>query len=204
MTHQIISRATLGRLPQYLEYAERLDRSKLHVSAAEVANALSLGEVQVRKDLCMITGGGKPRVGFLRSALIRDIKAALGYDKHSSAIIVGAGKLGQALLSFVGFEEYGVDIVAAFDNDEKKAGLTVSGKEILSVTQLRHYIDSHNIKLGIITVPASYAQSVCNDLVKYGIKAIWNFAPTLIEVPEDVAIKSENLALSLAHLKQQV
>ena len=120
------------------------------------------------------------------------------------AIVVGAGKLGKALLEYNGFSDYGLIIPAAFDVDETKFGNISQAKSILALDTLEDYCTREGIKIGIITVPGSAAQTICNRLIKSGVTAIWNFAPCQLEVPEGVTLQQENLALSLAHLKLQM
>lgn len=198
---QAITRATLGRLPLYLQYLKSPDANVKYISATKIANALKLGEVQVRKDLSSVSSGGKPKVGYIREKLIDDINIALGCDQTGNAVIVGAGKLGNALLDFDGFADFGIKIVAAFDTDPAKQGRSAANNPILPMEQLKPFCIEKNIHIGIITVPLNAAQAVCDDMIKAGISAIWNFAPITLNVPESVIISQENLALSLAHLK---
>lgn len=196
-----IPQAVLKRLPGYLHYLRSLSSAeKTTISSSAIARALKLGEVQVRKDLAIVSGAGKPKIGYYIQELISHIEEALGSRKTTRAVIVGAGKLGKALLFYDGFPEYGIVICAAFDSDEAKCEKTVQNKEILPISELSGYCVSHNIMIGIITVPESEAQKVCDELVKAGIRAIWNFAPASLEAPESVKIKNENMASSLAVL----
>ena len=111
-----ISKSVLKRLPGYHAYLKSLQNSDSpYISATAIANALDMGEVQVRKDLAMVSDGGRPKVGYVRERLIEDIEQFLGYDNTTDAILVGAGRLGQALLGYNGFDEYGLNILAAFD-----------------------------------------------------------------------------------------
>ena len=200
-----IPKATLGRLPQYLAYLKGLPEIKgATISATAIAKGLSLGDVQVRKDLAAVSGTGKPKVGYERKALISDIEHHLGYQELTNAVLVGAGKLGRALLDFDGFSEYGVNIIAGFDCNEHVIKTGKNATEILPIKDLSSYCRQHNVKLGIITVGQGSAQEVCDALVASGICAIWNFAPCALQVPAHVALKQENLALSLAHLKSQI
>ena len=200
-----IPKATLGRLPQYLAYLKGLPEIKgATISATAIAKGLSLGDVQVRKDLAAVSGTGKPKVGYEREALISDIEHHLGYQELTNAVLVGAGKLGRALLDFDGFSEYGVNIIAGFDCNEHAIKIGKNATEILPIKDLGSYCRQHNVKLGIITVGQGSAQEVCDALVASGICAIWNFAPCALRVPANVALKQENLALSLAHLKSQI
>lgn len=206
MDKNAIPKATLGRLPKYLQYLKNLSEdSPDTISAAALARGLSLGEVQVRKDLASVSGGGRPKVGYIKSELIQDIEDRLGCNSLTPAVLVGAGKLGRALLDYNGFEEYGVRIVAAFDcNDKLVRKEGGDSKDILPVSEIYDFCRDNSIRLGIITVGEGSAQSVCDMLVKSGIDAIWNFAPYRLVVPEGVLLKQENLALSLAYLNNQL
>ena len=192
-----ISKATLGRLPAYLHYVENVTSE--HISAPAIARALDLGEVLVRKDLSLVSGKGKPKTGYDTDALTASLKAALGVNKVTPAVLVGAGKLGTALMDYSGFRDYGMEIIAAFDKDAAKSR-NISGKPVYPMEQLRRFCRIQDVKIGIITVPASAAQSVCDQLIASGIEAIWNFSPVMLKVPQGIALQNENLALSLAHL----
>ena len=175
-----------------------------YISATSIAKALGFGEVQVRKDLAAVSGAGKPRTGYVITDLIKHLEIYLGYDSISNAVIIGAGKLGLALLDYNGFSEYGLMISAAFDADKNKIGTTKSGKKILDISEFKEYCKSAEVKIGIITVPAQQAQSVCNLMIENNISAIWNFAPTHIKAPDNVIVYNENMALSLAMLSGQL
>ena len=203
-----ISKAVLKRLPSYLAYLKSIqDQEYPYISATALANALGMGEVQVRKDLASVSDGGRPKIGYLRESLIDDIEQFLGYDNATDAVLVGAGKLGQALMDHKGFDEYGLNILAGFDI-RPKVERTEDGKPIYSMDKLESYCHSHMVRMAIITVPASHAQAVCDRLIKAGIKAIWNFAPTHLEVPPNILVQHENMATSLAvlsmHLQAQM
>ena len=199
-----IPKATLGRLPQYLEYLKNLHESHRTISATAIAKGLSLGDVQVRKDLAAVSGAGKPKIGYERDKLIEDIERHLGYNKLTNAVLVGAGKLGRALLDYDGFEDFGVKIIAGFDCNEKVFRTDNSRKEILPIKELKSYCEKNEVKLGVITVGQGSAQEVCDKLVESGITAIWNFAPCTLKTPAGVLLKQENLALSLAYLNNQL
>ena len=200
-----IPKATLGRLPQYLQYLKSLPPADgATMSATAIAKGLALGEVQVRKDLAVVSGAGKPKVGYERTKLIDDLERNLGYESLTNAVLVGAGKLGRALLDYDGFEEFGVRIVAGFDCNEQALPVGKNAKAILPIKDIGTYCTQNNVKLGIVTVGQGSAQDVCDTLVASGIEAIWNFAPCPLKVPAGVLLKQENLALSLAHLNNQI
>ncbi len=200
---QQVSLNTLQRLPRYLNYLKSLDPCE-NVSSTEIAKALGLNDVQVRKDLSSVSSGGRPKVGYNVSALSGDLKEFLGYNATKGAIIVGAGNLGRALMSYRGFSEYGLKIIAGFDSNPALVGCTVDGKEIYSLSALDGFCRENGIKIGVITTPASSAQSVCDMLVSAGIKAIWNFAPAHIYVPDGVLVQNENMACSLSLLSKHL
>lgn len=208
MERKEISKSVLKRLPGYLSYLKSIpEGSSPYISATALANALGMGEVQVRKDLAMVSDGGRPKIGYFRESLIDDISQFLGYDNTTDAILVGAGKLGQALLGYGGFDAYGLNILAAFDT-QPAGDTTEDGKPIYPVSQMEAFCRSNKVLMGIITVPADNAQHVCGQLVKCGIKAIWNFAPTHLDVPSNILVQNENMATSLAvlsmHLQAQM
>ena len=199
-----ISKATLGRLPSYLEFLRNLPPDKVpYISATAIAKHLGLGEVQVRKDLAAVSGAGKPKLGYVTAELVEKLEECLGCNQLTSAVLVGAGKLGRALLQYDEFEKYGVKISAAFDSNERAISLG-SKTEILPINQFEYFCKTQNIKLGIITVGEGSAQAVCDQMVKSGITAIWNFAPCKLNVPVGILLQNENLALSLAHLNNQL
>lgn len=207
MERKEISKAVLKRLPGYLSYLKSTrDSGSPYISATALANALGMGEVQVRKDLAMVSNGGRPKIGYLRSSLIDDIEQFLGYDNTTDAVLIGAGKLGQALCGYSGFEAYGLNILAAFDI--KPPADQTEGKPIYHISQLESFCTGHKVLMGIITVPVNVAQEVCDQLIGCGIKAIWNFAPTHLEVPGNILVQNENMATSLAvlsmHLQAQI
>ena len=199
-----ISKATLGRIPRYLNYLKELSPDKVpYISATTISKALNLGEVQVRKDLAMVSGAGRPRLGYDIEMLMGQLEDCLGYNKLTRAVLVGAGRLGRALLQYDGFEHFGVKIMAAFDSNDRVINLD-SKTEILPMNQFDSFCKEHNIRIGIITVGEGSAQAVCDQMVKSGITAIWNFAPCKLQVPNGVLLQNENLALSLAHLRNQL
>jgi len=199
-----ISNAVLKRLPSYLAYLKGIDDADTpYISATTLANALGMGDVQVRKDLAMVSEGGRPKVGYLRERLIEDIEQFLGYDNTTDAVLIGAGKLGQALMDHKGFEEYGLNILAGFDVNPAKEQ-TEDGHPIYSMDKLESFCRANKVLMGIICVPAPYAQEVCDTLIKCGIKAIWTFATVHLEVPPHILVQYENMATSLAVLSMHL
>lgn len=198
-----VSKKLLKRLPVYLNHLKSMPEYSEHVSATALAKALGLGEVQVRKDLAKVSHTGRRRTGRSREQLILDIEKCLDFVTETGTIVVGAGKLGQALLDYNGFSEFGLNIMAGFDIQPQERQST-HGKPIYHINRLESFCRCYEVHIGIITVPADSAQSVCDALVACGIRAIWNFAPVHLQVPEYVAVQSENLAISLSALRMQL
>ena len=198
-----ISRPTLGRIPMYLKYLKGLPPGTRYIASTAIAKDLGLGEVQVRKDLGSLCGSGKPKVGYLRDELIDSLEAVFAKE-DGGTVIVGAGRLGRALLDYKGFDDLGISVLAAFDVNAKAGETSESGKPILPTEELAGFCKAHDVRIGIIAVPASDAQSVCNLFYENGIRAMWCFAPCQLYKPADAVIQYENLALSLAHLKMQI
>lgn len=204
MSVKELSVSTMRRLPVYLHYLHSIKNERKNISAAAVAAAFGLNDVQVRKDLAAASGSGKPKTGYDVAELIEQIESCLGYGSDTKTILVGAGNLGKALLYYGGFVDYGLDIIAAFDRDEKTIGSIVGGKPVLPLCDLETVCFDKGIRLGIITTPVESAQETCDRLVSCGVKAIWNFAPTILCAPAGVLIENENLASSLAVLSRHL
>ena len=198
-----ISRKLLRRLPVYLNYIKSLPEETENISATRMAAALGLGDVMVRKDLAKVSNGGRRKLGYVRVNLIQDIEAFLDMNRTTSAIIVGAGKLGQALLDYDGFEKSGLNLLAGFDTHPTGKHISCK-KPVYPMNRLEAFCQHFDIRIGVIAVPAEHAQEACDQLVSCGIRAIWNFAPTHLQVPDDVVVQSENLAISLTALRMQL
>ncbi len=198
-----VSRPMLERLPSYASCLEKMiENGTVSVSSAKIAKELDLGEVQVRKELSIVSDGGKPRVGYDAKNLLADIRSFLGEDEPIEAVIIGAGRLGCALLEYDNFEEIGVRISAAFDISKQIH--SVGEKNIYTLDRFLPYCKEHFVEIGIITVPLEEAQVACDMMLNAGIRAIWNFAPTILSVPDNVSVVNEKLAISLSQLRQQI
>jgi redox-sensing transcriptional repressor len=196
-----ISTQALQRMPMYLNYLKDHSISRVpNISATMMADDLRLNDVQVRKDLAMVGQGGRPKTGYVVKDLISDMEHCLGYNNTDSAVLIGAGNLGRSLLSYDGFNECGIDIIVAFDTDEKIVGSSINGKQVLPVSKLSSICARMKIKMGIIVVGAAEAQGICDLLVKSGVIAIWNFAPIRLNVPSHVLVQNDNMISALAVL----
>lgn len=203
---QNVSKATIGRLPAYHRYLkEQQAKGEKTVSSTAVAEELHLNPVQVRKDLAVISSvAGKPKLGFEIADLIEDIDRILGYDNVTDAVIVGAGGLGSALIGYGGFKAYGLNIVAAFDSDPERIDTQIAGVKVFDAAEIVKLVRRLNVLIGIVAVPKSAAQEVADKLVEGGVRAIWNFAPVHLNVPENIAVKNEDMAASLAILSKRL
>ena len=201
-----ISKRTLDRLSLYLHYLrDKKEQGIKDISSVTMAGDMNINAVTVKKDLARIAGqSGRPRIGFDVETLIGDIQTALGYNKLDNVVLVGVGQLGHVLLSYSGFAGYGLNIVAGFDTDNAKVGTVVCGKPVFHISRIKDVVTKYNVRMGIITVPKDYAQAAADAMIEAGIRGLWNFAPTHINIPENVVIKNEDLASSLALLANRM
>ena len=201
-----ISKATIGRMPSYLRFLkERELAGERTISSTAIAEGPSLNAVQVRKDLAVISSvAGKPKLGFEIADLIAGINRFLGYDNVTDAVLVGAGGLGRALVGYGGFKNYGLNIVAAFDTSPKLIGKSFGGVQVFDAAETSRLVRRLNVLIGIIAVPKEAAQQVADELVEGGVRAIWNFAPANLVLPQGIAVKNEDMAASLAILSKRL
>ena len=196
---------SVRRLPMYLRFLKQLkSRGRQVVSCTHIARELGLVSTQVRKDFAITGIVGKPKVGYDVPALITSIEDFLGWNNTRDAFVVGAGSLGSALMGYEGFREYGLHVIAAFDNDPQKVGQPIHGKEVFPLEKLPDLVNRMHVLIAILTVPARVAQDVANLLVLSGVRAIWNYAPVTLEVPESVVVENMNLSASLAVLSSRL
>jgi redox-sensing transcriptional repressor len=196
---------TLRRIPYYHQILTELEqRGEQFVSSRYLAHFFQVDDTQVRKDVSVIGYHGKPKSGYSVSGLKLAIGDFLGINTENTAILVGAGKLGSALVEYPGLPEYGLKLVAVFDKDPAKAGKLIGAYSILPMEGLPRVVKSFDVGIAIITVPKEAAQEVCDLVVSQNIKALWNFAPTQLNAPEDVVIRNENMAVGLALLSHYI
>ena len=201
-----IPEPTLRRLPVYYQYLKKVHDEKkgAYISCTQIGDALNIQPIQVRKDLQIADAVGKPKLGYGVTNLMTVIEDFLGWNNTTDAYLVGVGNMGSALLGYERFREFGLNIIAGFDVDEKKVGTEVNGTNIFHVAKLPDMIRRMSIKIGILAVPAAAAQDMADAMVKAGIHAIWNFSPTKIKVPHHIIIQHENLASSLVVLSKKL
>ena len=204
-----LRRRILERLMRYYRLLSELTARKQvnTVTSAQIATALDIDSTQVRKDFGAIGLQGMGRVGFDVCEVCRSVRLALGFDQRYEAVLIGTGHLGGALIAYPGFARYGLHIVAAFDNDQSKIGNKIAGCMVKSTMLMKSYVQEHKIRLAILTTPVDVSQELTDRLVSAGVKAIWNFSPTQLAVPEGVLVRDEHMSIGLSeiayHLKQQ-
>lgn len=199
--HKDISIQTIRRLPQYLRVFYRLHGyGRELVSSTVLAQETHLLPVVIKKDLQAVGAPSKLRTGFKVAGTIQVIEKFLGWNNLNKAFLVGVGHLGAALLGFAGFKNHGLEIVAAFDTSPEKVGKQVHGVPVYHTAQLTGLITQENLKIAVLAVPAASAQGITDTLLAAGIKAIWNFAPVRLEVPQGVIVQQEDISSGLAEL----
>ena len=187
-----ISGKVINRLTLYhCILQDYIKKGTEYISSKQIASLLKIDDSQVRKDINLLNNSGKSRVGYIVKELKKSIEKTLGFSKTKNAYIIGAGNLGMALAKYDNFTSYGLNIIGLFDNDKSKIGGIVNNKVISDIVDLPKY--NKEVDIAILTVPGVYAQQTANFVVKSGIKYIWNFTPTVLEVPEDVQVWNENL-----------
>ncbi len=181
----------IRRLPIYarcLRYL--LDEGILSVSSNVLGKRANVTAAQIRKDLSYFGEFGKQGIGYDAKKLLTQIEHILGLTQQWAMVLVGVGHLGQAILHYEGFHTRGVCIAGAFDNDPNRIGQHIAGLCVLPNDQLARVVQEKNAKVGIVAVPAPHAQEVTDMLVAAGVRAILNYAPIVLHVPEDVYVRS--------------
>ncbi|MGP1437486.1 MAG: redox-sensing transcriptional repressor Rex [Treponema sp.] len=198
---KIFAGPSIRRLPSYLYIVKTaFAHGDEYISGTVIADELQLEAIQVRKDLSLTGVIGKPKRGYLIKELIIAIEKFLGWNIEKSAVLVGAGCLGCALIGYVGFKEHGLKIEFAFDNDKSKVGNIVHGIQVHDINEAKKIIAKEKISIAILAVPSEHAQALTNVLVDAGIKAIWNFTNIKINTPDDVDVWREDLSSGYAML----
>ena len=200
-----VPKAVVSRLSLYLRELQHLVRDGHETtSSSQLGDLLGFSDAQVRKDLAYFGHFGHPGIGYRSAELITAIRRILGTDRDWPVIIIGTGNLGRALLGYKGFSHQGFRIVAAFDVDAQKIGKSIEGVKIYHLDSLPEVIEQHRIKLGLIAVPATAAQSVADRLVATGVEGIVNFAPVTLVLPERISLVGVDLAIELEQLSFSV
>lgn len=201
-----IPEATVSRLSVYSRYLTGVEKQGIvNISSGEIAEGVGGTPAQVRKDLAYFGEFGTRGVGYNVKQLNHEIMGILGLKKRWNVILIGAGNLGSALSQYRGFQERGFNIIAVFDNDMNKVGLKLNGLPIYAVSQMAEFVDKNDVSIGIITVPAEYAQDIADILVETkNIKGILNFAPVVLTIPEEIEVRDVDLTVNLEVLSYNI
>lgn len=197
--NDLIPEPALRRLPWYLAYVSGL-RSKgvEYVSSTQISRDLSVDSSQIAKDLSFLKIKGKTRIGYEVATLEHELQDFLGFRKSHNALIVGVGSLGGALILDSGLSQFGLNIVAGFDVKEDLIGRTICDIPVFNVDELKMRRQQFSSEIGIITVPVEHAQEVADKLIDAGVKALWNFTPMRISVPENIVVQNTSIYAHLA------
>jgi redox-sensing transcriptional repressor len=202
---ELIPNPAVRRLSLYLRQLEAFKRKdRRTISSKQLGESLGLTDAQVRKDLAYFGQFGHPGIGYRVDELINQVKHILGTDKTWNVLLVGAGNLGRALMAYRGFDAKGFRLAAVFDSSPALVGSKQGPFTIQPMSELQDTIHKQSIRLGIVAVPADYAQDVADKLVAAGIKGLLNFAPVSITVPADVSLNAVDLAVQLEQIAFQV
>lgn len=201
MNEKEISLAVIKRLPKYYRnLGELLENGVERISSKELSERMQVTASQIRQDLNNFGGFGQQGYGYNVEYLYTEIGKILGLNKTYHMIIIGAGNLGQALANYTDFERRGFVLKAMFDTRREVIGRTIRGVEIQPAKELEQYMQENSVHIAAITIPKEKAPEVAADLVKWGVKAIWNFAPTDLHLPKDIMVENVHLAESLMRL----
>lgn len=200
-----ISNAVIKRLPRYYRYlGDLLENDVVRISSQELSEKMNVTASQIGQDLNNFGGFGQQGYGYNVQYLYTEIGKILGLDKRYNIIIVGAGNIGKALANYSDFEKRGFVVKAMFDVLPEKIGKVIRGVMVYDISELEKYIKEHDISIAAITVPKEYAPKIANDVVTWGVDAIWNFAPTDLYLPSTVLVENVHLAESLMRLSYRL
>lgn len=196
-----ISKAVISRLPRYYRYLGELKEEGIErISSGDLSERMHVTASQIRQDLNNFGGFGQQGYGYNVSYLYDEIGKILNLDKDHSMIIIGAGHLGQAIANYANFEKRGFKVIALFDKNPDVIGKIVRNVEVLDIDGLENYLNNNKIDIVALTLPKEQATKIADTLVACGIKAIWNFAHTDLELPDDVIVENVHLSESLMKL----
>lgn len=201
MNQKEISMAVIKRLPKYYRYlGEILENGEERISSKELSEKMGVTASQIRQDLNNFGGFGQQGYGYNVEYLYTEIGKILGLDRKYNMIIIGAGNLGQALANYSDFEKRGFVLRGIFDVNPRLVGMSIRGVDIHLVDDLEGFIKNNNIHIAALTIPKTKAPLMAANVVKWGVKAIWNFAPIDLQLPKEVLVENVHLAESLMRL----
>ena len=190
---------TLRRLPWYLSNIKLMkDKGEQYVSSTQISKEINIDASQIAKDLSYVNISGRTRVGYNIDALIEVLESFLGFTNMHKAFLFGVGSLGAALLRDSGLHHFGLEIVAAFDVNPELVGKDLNGIPIYHSDDFEAKMKEYDVNIGVLTVPINIAQEITDKMVDGGIKAVWNFTPFRIRVPENIVVQNTSLSAHLA------
>ncbi|MEF9941373.1 MAG: redox-sensing transcriptional repressor Rex [Lachnospiraceae bacterium] len=205
MEEREISQAVIRRLPRYYRYlGELLELNVERISSNDLSKRMKVTASQIRQDLNNFGGFGQQGYGYNVKYLHNEIGKILGLESNHNIIIIGAGNLGQALANYASFEKSGFLLKGLFDVNPRLTGVTIRGVEIRMMDELKEFIRNNAIEIAVLTIPKAKAVEVANMLVEHGVRAIWNFAHTDLNLPEHVIVENVHLSESLMRLSYNV
>lgn len=204
-TKEALPEPTLRRLPWYLAYVKLLDAKHVeYVSSTQIAKKINVDASQIAKDLSFLNIKGKTRIGYEVHSLVKELTDFLGFKHRHNAFMIGAGSLGAALMRDVGLVQYGLNIVAGFDVNPDLVGSQIGNIPIYDVNRLAERQRAMGVTIAVLAVPVEHAQDVTDRVVEAGIKAIWNFTPYRIKVPNGIVIQNTSIYAHLAVMYNRI
>ena len=199
-----ISPAVIKRLPRYYRYlGELVEKEVVRISSKDLSERMQVTASQIRQDLNNFGGFGQQGYGYNVQYLYNEIGKILGLDRENNIIIIGAGNLGQALANY-NFEKRGFKTIGLFDANPRLVGMSVRGVQIHDIGELDEFLKKNDVQLAALTLPKQHARDMALELIKYGVKAFWNFAPIDLNLPDDIIVENVHLAESLMTLSYRI
>ncbi len=193
-----ISEAVINRLPKYYRYLSELEaKGTQRVSSSKMSSDMGLNASQIRRDLNCFGGFGQQGYGYQVDKLKNEIRKILGIGRRYTAVVVGAGNIGQALFKYKNFKDEGYDLAAIFDADMDVVNNKIEGITVRPISEMAQFVMQNQVNLGIITTPKQFAQQIADELVALGVKGIWNFAPVDVVARRGVSVENVHLSDSL-------
>ncbi|MDY2903168.1 MAG: redox-sensing transcriptional repressor Rex [Bacilli bacterium] len=205
MCNRKIPKSVIERIPLYINYLDNLISQNINMTSSTImAQDLGLGEVQVRKDLNLISGNGKPKIGYYVQDLRKDFEALVRNKDYTNIIIIGAGKIGEALANYYKYEDSKFKLLGIFDNDKNKIGKVIDGVTIEHINNIKEFCEHHIIDIGIICVPPQNAQEVCDLMIESNIKGILNFTNIVLNVNNNVCVRNVDIVSLLTKIAIEI
>ena len=205
MDNRAISQAVIRRLPRYYRYlGELLENGVERISSNDLSKRMKVTASQIRQDLNNFGGFGQQGYGYNVKYLYTEIGKILGLEEDHKIIIIGAGNLGQALANYAAFEKRGFILTGIFDVNPRLEGVAIRGVPIRMMDELKSFVQKNDVEIAVLTIPKEKAIEVANMLVENGVRAIWNFAHTDLNLPDNIIVENVHLSESLMQLSYNI